>query len=171
MFENPMSKSSFCGYLFQIARPMTEMCKSVSSVKWQPTPWKHLNGHSNTLCGQMTQYIHIRGANCSYSPRLQNPGVNLEVSTFHQPTPLSLNHLLDPTNGTTTTIQSSNQYRTTATKFFSAVGKPKVGATGYSDKPTARDIAQDHIPTSVKELSRPHTIMSVPPQLCQAQGG
>jgi hypothetical protein len=114
--------------------------------------------------------IHIRRANCSHSLRPQNPGVNFEASTFHQPTPPSLNHLLYLINGTVTTIRSSNKSRTTAFKFSSAVGKPKVGATGYSDKPTARDIAQDHILTSVKELSRPHTIMSIPPQLCQAQG-
>jgi hypothetical protein len=130
-------------------------------------PWKHLGGHSNTLCGQMTQcifeelivHIHLTCRILESTSR-SRPFIN----QHHRP------QILDSINGTATTIQSSNQYRTTATKFSSAVGKPKVGATGYSDKPTARDIVQEHIATSVKELSRPCTVMSIPPQNCQAQG-
>jgi hypothetical protein len=131
-------------------------------------PWKHLGGHSNTLCGQMTQcifeelivHIHLTCRILESTSR-SRPFIN----QHRRP------QILDSINGTATTIQSSNQYRTTATQFSSAVSTSKVGATGYSDKPPGRDTAQDHIATSVKKLSRPRTIMSIPPQLRQAQCG
>jgi hypothetical protein len=81
-------------------------------------PWKHLGGHSNTLCGQMTQcifeelivHIHLTCRILESTSR-SRPFIN----QHHRP------QILDSINGTATTIQSSNQYRTTATQFSSAL--------------------------------------------------